>query len=88
MERLLILILRMQAIMFSLMAKKLLYLSVLICCSLTQTACGTTQDQRITYGTFIGAGVGAAVGALSDNSELVGSGVGAALGATLGFLSY
>lgn len=62
--------------------------SLVILGTLTTAGCSnmTTTEQRVLSGGAIGAGAGAAVGALTGGSVLIGSIIGAGGGAGLGWL--
>ena len=60
---------------------KLRVLTIVVATGLTLTACGETTGSRTVSGGLIGAGGGAAVGAMAGNA-----GLGAAIGAGAGLL--
>ena len=61
--------------------KKSLFIALLLCVTVSLSACRTTRDERIQIGTVTGAAIGVAVGGAA------GAAAGAASGAIIGFLA-
>ncbi len=57
---------------------------ILIPCMFTLVACGETRNERAASGALIGAGTGAAAGALIAGNPWAGAAVGGAIGAGAG----
>ena len=67
--------------------KKSVLLMALFALMPALSACHTTSNERIMYGTIIGAGIGAGIGAVGGGSALPGAAAGAFVGATVATLT-